>query len=149
MPTAKSKLQLVPISPANYKLALELNVRPDQQGLVAPVQKSLADAYIYPEPLFRLAFLEGVVVGYLLLFPFDSDRGRMVNIVRLMIDQRFQGQGLGRHLLLTTLNWIKTFEPMVETVRISTLLHNDVALRLYESVGFIREGVKHGRGTPR
>jgi diamine N-acetyltransferase len=144
MPNTKSRLKLVPISPGNYRLAMELTVRPDQQELVASVQKSLADAYVYTESLFRLAVLDQVPVGYLLLFPFESDRGRTVNIVRLMIDERYQGEGWGRQLLAVALDWIQSFEPTVDTVRISTLPHNHFALRLYESTGFVREGVEDG-----
>jgi diamine N-acetyltransferase len=139
-----SSLELIPISPGNYEAALSLSVRPDQEDLVASVQKSLADAYVYEDALFRLAFLDDTVIGYLLLFPFDSDRGRMVNVVRLMIDQRFQAQGLGRRLLDTALDWIQTFEPTVEVVRISTLPRNQTALALYERAGFIRSGLEDG-----
>lgn len=83
-------------------------------------------------------------MGYLLLYPFDGDRGRTVNVVRLMIDQRFQGQGLGRQLLLAAVELIRTFEPAVDTVRISTLPRNDVAIRMYQSIGFAREGLEEG-----
>lgn len=144
MRNAEPDLELVEISPDNYERAVELSVRPEQEGLVATVRKSRADASVYPQSLLRLAFLDEVPVGYLLLFPFESDRGRCVNIVRLMIDQRYQGQGLGRKLLTTALDWIKMLEPSVETVRISTLPHNHVALHLYESVGFSREGMEEG-----
>ncbi len=137
-------MELVPISPANYELAMNLTVRPDQEYLVASLQESLADAYVYPESLFRLAFVQDEPVGYLLLSPFDSERGRTVNIVRLVIDQRFQGGGLGRLLLQTALDWIATFEPAVDSVRISTLPGNSVAIKLYESAGFVRAGLEQG-----
>ena len=142
--TSQPKIKLVPITPENYEPAKLLAVRHDQEDLVASIQKSLADAYVYSESVFRLAFSEDAPVGYLLLFPFDSDRGRTVNIVRLMIDQRFQGRGLGRELLQTALRWINTFEPVVNTVRISTLPRNVGALALYESVGFTQSGMEDG-----
>ena len=144
MADSTSSLALVPISPENYQLALSLSVRPDQEDLVAPVQKSLADAYVYPDARFRLAFLDDIPVGYVLLFPFDSDRGRTVNVVRLMIDQHFQAQGLGRKLLGACLDWIRTFEPAVDVVRISTLPRNHLALALYESTGFVRSRMEDG-----
>jgi diamine N-acetyltransferase len=137
-------LELVPISPENYESALSLSVRPDQADLVASVQKSLADAYVYSDSLFRIAMVDGVPVGYLLLFPFDSERGRTVNIVRFMIDEGFQGQGLGRRLLDLCLEWIKTLEPAVEIVRVSTLPWNEPALALYENSGFERSGMEDG-----
>jgi diamine N-acetyltransferase len=144
MSNTRPALELVPISPENYESAMTLAVRPDQEGLVASVQKSLADAYVYSDALFRLAFAEGAPIGYLLLFPFDSNRGRTMNIVRIMIDRRFQGKGFGRNLLNAALDWIRTFEPAVNTVRISTLPHNHAALGLYESAGFVRSGLEDG-----
>jgi diamine N-acetyltransferase len=94
--------------------------------------------------LFRLAFAEDALVGYLLVYPYDSDQGRMVNIARLMIDHRFQGRGFGRQLLETALKWIATFEPAVDIVRISTLPGNIPALSLYESADFTRKGMENG-----
>lgn len=135
-------LELVSISPDNYEPALALSVRPDQEGLVASVEKSLADAYVYTDAFFRLAVVDRTVIGYVLLFPFDSDGGRTVNVVRLMIDQGYQRRGLGRNLLDTTIDWIRTFEPVVDRVRISTLPRNQRALRLYEKTGFIRSGME-------
>ena len=137
-------LKLVPITVGNYESASRLSVRPDQEGLVASIQKSLADAYVYADALFRLAVVDGQEVGYLLLFPFDSDRGRTVNIVRLMIDQRHQGQGLGRALLEQALAWIGTFDPPVSTVRISAVPRNTLAIGLYERTGFVRAGMEAG-----
>jgi diamine N-acetyltransferase len=137
-----SSIELQTISPDNYELALGLSVRTDQEEFVASVQKSLADAYVYPEASFRLALLDHIIVGYVLIFPVDSDSGRTVNIVRLMIDQRYQGQGLGRQLLEVTLHWIQALEPKVQRVRISTLPQNARALSLYESVGFVRSGME-------
>lgn len=61
-----------------------------------------------------------------------------MNVVRLMIDQCYQRRGLGRSLLDTTIDWIGTFEPEVDRVRISTLPRNHYALRLYEKAGFIQ-----------
>ncbi|GAB1643882.1 hypothetical protein [Krasilnikovia sp. MM14-A1259] len=42
--------QLELVTPENYEAALALSVRPDQDDLVAPVAKSLAEAYVFPEP---------------------------------------------------------------------------------------------------
>lgn len=142
--TGDMPLRLAGITPDNYGAARTLSVRPDQETLVGSVQKSLADAYVYPQSLFRLGVVDDTPVGYVLLFPFDGARGRTVNVVRLMVDQRYQGRGFGRRMLTAALDWIGTFEPTVDTVRISTLPRNDVALNLYESLGFQRAGMEEG-----
>jgi diamine N-acetyltransferase len=137
-------LELRSIVPENYDSALALAVKPGQERFVAPIVKSLADAFVYREARFRLAFHNGLAVGYILVFPFDEGNRRMVNIVRLMIDARYQGEGLGRELLSATLDWICTFSPKVDRVRISTIPENEIALRLYRSAGFEEAGIENG-----
>ena len=40
----KNKIELTPITPQNYNAGILLKFRPDQEKLVASVEKSLADA---------------------------------------------------------------------------------------------------------
>lgn len=137
-------IRLEPITPDNQKAVREMSVREDQQHLVAPVELSLADAYVWKESSFRAAYKDESPVGYVLVFPFTESDQRIVNIVRLMIDARYQGSGLGRALLITTLEWIESFSPVVDKVRISALPENEVALRLYRSEGFEDAGLEDG-----
>ena len=137
-------IDLRPITPDNHIEARRIAVRPEQERLVASIDKSLADAYVWKDALVRIAFEGDRPVGYVTVFPFDDDGQRVVNIVRLMIDARFQGKGLGRQLLERTVHWIGTFTPNVDLVRISTLPDNQVALRLYKSTGFTERGIEDG-----
>lgn len=135
-------IELVPVSPDNYDPAMALTVREDQKSFVGTVQKSLADAYVYKEAVFRLAYCDDAPVGYLLLYPYDENQIRHVNIVRLMIDQKHQGRGLGRALLEAAIRLIASLQPPAEVVRNSTLPSNTVALALYRSRGFIERGIE-------
>lgn len=137
-------IQLVTVTPENHQALRALDVTQDQIRFVASVEKSLADAYVYKDAIFRGALENGVACGYVLVFPFFQDEQRIVNIVRLMIDSRFQGRGLGRALLNATIEWIDTFTPSVDLIRISTLPDNIAALSLYESFGFMRQGIEEG-----
>ena len=74
-------IELILITPENYKLAEAMSVRPDHASLIATFHQSLADAYVYKESLFRLARLGTTLVGYILVFPFSSEEKRIVNIV--------------------------------------------------------------------
>ena len=79
-------IRLEPITPENHETARGLAVRPDQARFVATVERSLADAYVWSESVFRVACVDGTPVGYLLLFPFSDGGGRrIVNVVRLMV----------------------------------------------------------------
>ena len=132
----KMAVTLRSITPLNYEQARQLSVFAHQERFVASIEKTLADAYVWSGALFRLAFEDDRAVGFVLVFPFEDDGESVVNIVRLMIDKERQGRGLGRELLAVTLDWIESFEPVVDQVRISTLLDNSVALNLYRDVGF-------------
>ena len=137
-------MDLREITPENHDAVRRLAVHPDQRELVATVEKSLADAYVYKAALFRAAFVDDAPVGYVLVFPFARDDERVVNITRLMIDAAHQGRGLGRALLEETLRWVESFETKPDLVRISTIPGNEAALALYRSVGFEEAGLESG-----
>ena len=66
-------LGLEPITAADPDDALGVTVRPDQQHLVEPVVKSLAEAYVHPAIAWpRLIRVGSRSVGFLMWF-FDAD----------------------------------------------------------------------------
>ena len=66
-------LHLQEITPDNLETAISLKVRPDQEHAVAPVVKSLAEAYVHPGIAWPRLICDGdEVVGFLMAF-FDID----------------------------------------------------------------------------
>ncbi|WP_330334294.1 GNAT family N-acetyltransferase [Streptomyces sp. NBC_00536] len=64
-----STLRLAPVTAATFDAAIALKVRPDQEHLVAPVVKSLAEAYVHPGTAWpRLIFDGDRLVGFLMAF---------------------------------------------------------------------------------
>ena len=62
-------MRLEKVTPKNYEAALGLSVRPDQEDLVGPVVKSLAEAYVFPDIAWpRLIFDGDRLVGFLMAF---------------------------------------------------------------------------------
>ncbi|MFD9307412.1 GNAT family N-acetyltransferase [Streptomyces sp. NPDC060048] len=62
-------LSLREITPANFDVAIALRVRPDQEHLVAPVVKSLAEAYVHPGMAWPRLIVDGDrPVGFLMAF---------------------------------------------------------------------------------
>ena len=135
---------LKPITPDNYASALDLQVTAEQEKFVGPVMKSLADAFIHTGAEVRMACDDDLPVGFVLIFPFELDGEPVVNIVRFLIDHRYQGRGLGRESLAATLDWIRSISPRPQRVRISTLPDNAVALALYRSSGFVDHEMEEG-----
>jgi diamine N-acetyltransferase len=89
------------VTPKNYEAALALSVRPDQEDLVAPVVKSLAEAYVYPDQAWpRLIYDGDLLVGFVMAFldiPWghSSDDLRS-GLWRLNVAADAQGNGYGR-----------------------------------------------------
>lgn len=94
-------MELRTIDPGNYEAALEIAVRPDQADLVAPVVKSLAEAYVFGEQAWpRLIYDGDELVGFVMAFldipwtvPEDPDRRS--GLWRLNIAAGHQGSGYG------------------------------------------------------
>jgi diamine N-acetyltransferase len=67
--TSEHQLRLEPITPGNFDTAIGIEVAPAQRRLVAPVVKSLAEAYLYPEAAWPRLIRDGErPVGFLMAF---------------------------------------------------------------------------------
>ncbi|MFE9396332.1 GNAT family N-acetyltransferase [Streptomyces flavidovirens] len=96
-------LRLEKITADNIDAAIGLKVRPDQEHLVSPVVKSLAEAYVHPGTAWPRLILDGDrLVGFLMAF-FDIDfagdgKGTDIRsgLWRLNIAAGEQGRGYGR-----------------------------------------------------
>lgn len=82
---------------------LKLQVQDAQKGLVASNAVSLAQALFAPEAWYRAVYLDNTVAGFVMLQD-ESLRALPppkpgLSVWRLMVDARFQGQGVGRSAL--------------------------------------------------
>jgi diamine N-acetyltransferase len=91
----------------NLHAVLALDVDPAQQRFVASNAVSLAEARFNPGAWFRAVYAGDTLVGFMMLFDptlpgaIASDPVESTDMVlwRLMIDRRYQRQGLGRRTL--------------------------------------------------
>jgi RimJ/RimL family protein N-acetyltransferase len=136
---------LEPVGVENHTEARGLSPAADQMHLIASVTESLADAYVWKDAQTRVARnQDGVLIGFVMIFPFELDEEPVLNIVRLLVDQDHQGAGAGRELLDATLRWIASLEPRPVRVRVSTFPENHRALRLYRTAGFEEDDLENG-----
>jgi diamine N-acetyltransferase len=146
-------ISLRPIDSSNYRECIELSVAPDQQQFVAPNLQSLADAYVWREAAEPFAvYSDDEMVGFTLLFPLadgteddsipepGTERGFI--IVRLMVDNRFQGRGYGREALDAIVELVRGRG--LPTMRLSVVPENVQALEFYRRNGFAETGEIHG-----
>jgi diamine N-acetyltransferase len=92
-----SGLRLEMITPENVGAACRLSVRPEQEGLVAPVAWSLAEAYVHGEKAWpRLVYDGDQLVGFVMA-GFSTESPPKVSAVwRLNIAADQQRRGYGR-----------------------------------------------------
>ena len=94
-----SSLRLETVTPDNVGAACRLAVRPDQEGLVAPVAWSLAEAYANHETAWpRLVYDGDELVGFVMgaFDPGSEIAAFRCGIWRLNIAAGQQGRGYGR-----------------------------------------------------
>ncbi|MFD5323674.1 GNAT family N-acetyltransferase [Streptomyces sp. NPDC127092] len=94
--------RLEPVTPANIDAALDLSVHPHQRDNVAPVVRSLAEAYAFGETAWpRLIFDGDELVGFLMAFvdiQWNAEKDpddRRSGLWRLNISGEQQGRGYG------------------------------------------------------
>lgn len=126
---------LRPIDESNYWECTRLAVAEDQRNFVAGNTFSLAQAYIWRGAVWPEAIFDGgTMVGFTMRRTVDE---AMWEIVRLMIDQRYQRRGYGRAALALSLEEIRR-DKTRGVVMLTT--KNPVAQRMYESFGFVDTG---------
>ena len=132
-------LRLVEIDRYNYLPVLDLRVSPEQESLVASNQYSLAQAYAQPECVPLALYAENRPVWFA-MYALDED-DHQYWIYRLMIDQRHQRKGYGRAAMELLIDRIRGLSDEEHTcVFISFEPENQIARRLYESLGFLPDG---------
>lgn len=89
-----------------------------------------------PEYLFFVASEEGEAVGYGGMLKV-LEEGDILNIV---VDERFRGRGIGRKLTQALLEEGK--RQGMQTFTLEVRVSNTPAIRLYESLGFVSEGIR-------
>ncbi|MEU9580315.1 GNAT family N-acetyltransferase [Streptomyces chilikensis] len=145
-------LRLEPVTPGNFEAAIGIEVAPAQRRLVAPVVKSLAEAYVYPENAWPRLILDGDrPVGFLMAF-LDIDwlgdgtrRDVRSGLWRLNIAEGEQRRGYGRFAVRAVAEEIRR--------RGGSLFHvtwepgEDGPEEFYRGLGFRRTGEVSGGQT--
>ncbi len=130
-------LHLEPVTALNRADVLALNVAPSQEGYVETVAQCLAEAdstrcwrpiAIYDGPTLVGFAMYGFFWQYL---PF----GRLW-LDRLLIDQRYQGQGYGKAAFTALLHRLYAEYPHRRKIYLSVIEANVPAICLYSQFGF-------------
>lgn len=139
-------LSIEPVTAKNRAHVEGLRVRAEQQNFIETTAQCMKEADQLP--LWRpVALMRGAdLVGFAMygLWAEEGARGR-VWLDRLLIDARFQGQGLGKEALTLLIDRIRA-EYGCEELYLSLYEDNVRALRLYEEAGFRLNGQRDANG---
>ncbi len=138
----RMEIRFEPITRENWEAALKLQVHPNQEKYVPSVAVSLASAYVKPwdealDPY--LIYANEILVG---LFYISYTPNSVDNywIGGFFIDQAHQRKGYGSGALLQILTTIPELHPNCEFVHLTVEPENQVAQKLYKSLGFTDTG---------
>ena len=127
----------------NLDEVIELRVRKEQDGLVADNLYSIAQAGLSAMAWCRGVYLDGKAVGF--FYVREKDEGRRVYLCRFMVDQRWQGQGLGRRIMRQLLDDLFS-SPLVEMVDLAVSREEGGAEEFYKKCGFEPTGEAYRGG---
>ncbi|MGG0668708.1 GNAT family N-acetyltransferase [Sporosarcina koreensis] len=130
----------------NKEEILSLRVAEEQRHFIETIEESLAEAEQWEE--FRPVglYVDDVPVGFAMYgYLGDGKGGGNVWIDRLMIDEKFQGKGFGRHFMELLMQKVLD-EYGEQPMYLSVYPVNTDAIRLYEKLGFVFIGEYDTKG---
>jgi len=138
-------ITLQSVTTENWRALIKLKVREDQINFVASNLYSIAEAQFgfeeeghwdfYPFG----AYVENEPVGFVMYcFNFNHSRFQAF-IMRLMVDEKFQGKGYGREIMKQVLDVFRVNDK-IKNVGISYEPSNEGAQKLYASLRFMEPG---------
>jgi diamine N-acetyltransferase len=140
-------ITLQPVTATNWQSLIELKVREDQKGFVGSNLYSIAEAQFGFEfeknghwNLHPFGIYDGdQPVGFLMYGYSFGHPAWQAYIFRFMVDEKYQCMGYGRSGIRKIIEVFRADE-RVKGVGISYKPSNDVARRLYASLGFFETG---------
>lgn len=93
-----------------------------------------------PNDSIMVAEIEGKVVGVAGLHVMDGKR-RHVGAVGISVHDKYQGKGIGKALMQSLLDIADNYLNLIR-IELEVWSDNVIAIHLYESLGFKKEGVK-------
>jgi diamine N-acetyltransferase len=136
-------VSLRPLSESNRQAAEALRVSPSQEQFVSSVTESLREAAEHPaaRPMYWVVHADDTPVGFVMIADeVDSPEYIPQYLWKLLIDERYQGQGFGTATLDLVVEYFRG-RPGVEVLNTSAGQGEGSPVTFYERYGFKRTGV--------
>lgn len=132
-------IYLQEVTKDNLDAVLHLSIADHQRAFVSSPAHSLAQAYVYRETAYPFAiYADHVLVGFM-MFGYYQARNQYT-LWKFLIDRQYQNKGYGREALKQGINYLKKHFGVTE-IYTGVALGNEIAKRLYASVGFKGTGL--------
>ncbi|WP_291754048.1 GNAT family N-acetyltransferase [Lysinibacillus sp. UBA5990] len=134
------------ITAFNKQEILALRIADNQQNFIESTDQCLAEAEVDRRFTPLGLYKDSTVTGFAMygVFPHD-DHSQRVWLDRYLIDERYQGQGLGKHFLQQLIHYL-TEKFSCHKIYLSVYDNNVVAIQLYKQFGFIFNGELDDKG---
>ena len=138
-------LEFRPVTQENWNALIKLRVRQDQKNFVASNLYSIAEAQLgfEEEGHWHLSafglYADDEPVGFAMTGLNHGHSRFQGFIVRLMVDESFQGKGYGRSATVSMIEWFRADNRM-KAACITYESENEIARKLYASLGFQESG---------
>ena len=116
---------------------LKLNVSEEQKKFVAPNSVSIAQAHFSKTAWFRAICYDKIPVGFIMID--DNAEKAEYFLWRFMIDQRYQGNKIGRRAIELLVEHVKT-RPNATELLTSCVPGEGSPDKFYENLGFVATG---------
>jgi diamine N-acetyltransferase len=137
-----AEVTLRPVNPDNLRRVLALEVAPDQQHLVAPNMRSLAEAAVSDDAMFRAIYAGEEPVGFLMVL--EQRSVPRYYLWRFMIDKAHQGNGYGTAAVALLIEYVRGL-PGATELYVSWVPGEGSPAPFYRRLGFVETGrVEHG-----
>lgn len=127
------------VTEKNYRSILELGVSEDQEDFIESPYECLADAKACKQYKPVGLTIDGELAGFAMYGYFPSDKkdkeGRLW-LDRFLVDERFQGKGLGKKFFQAMIHKVET-DYGKQPIYLSVYKSNEVAIRMYKKFGFV------------
>ena len=132
-------IKLDEITADNLEVVLKLKVSKEQENFVSTPAYSLAQAYVYRNNAYPFAiYADDTLVGFI-MFGFYELRNQYT-LWKFLIDEKYQNKGYGKMALALGIEYMKK-QYDIKEMYTGVAIDNDVAERLYHSVGFQLTGL--------
>ncbi|PEP73616.1 spermidine acetyltransferase [Bacillus toyonensis] len=130
------KIYLNPIDKNNWEEAIRLSVKEEQQIFIASNLYSIAEVQFLDNFYAKGIYLDEKMIGFT-MFGIDPDDNNYW-IYRLMIDENFQGKGIGKQAISLVIDEIRrNNHTNISLIMIGYAPENLTAKFVYKKVGFI------------